>query len=321
MSNTTGAQNTATGVNTLVSNTTGVANTATGLQALDSNTSGSLNTATGFDALDSNTTGRDETATGANALFKNTIGQNNTAVGVNVLFNNTTGSNNIALGTNAGTNLTTGSNNIDIGNAGVAAESKSIRLGTQGTQTTTFIAGISGSPVSGTAVVVSATGKLGIVGSSARFKRNIRDIGSRSSGLLKLRPVTFSYKNDPTDTLQYGLVAEEVARVYPELVSYGADGKVESVNYLTLSAMLLNELKKEYNVNQIQADQLKGQAELIKGLSTQLSEVKTSARQQVVELKAGQERNLAVIQERLSALEQAMHARIGNPDLMATFNN
>jgi len=125
---------------------------------------------------------------------------------------------------------------------GAAAESNAIRIGTQGTQTATFIAGVSGTAA---AVEVSSSGQLGIVMFSARYKRDIRDMGAASTALLKLRPVTFRYRNDPEGIRQYGLVAEEVARVYPGLVSRSADGKVELVNYLTLSAMLLNELQKQ----------------------------------------------------------------------------
>ncbi len=228
-SNTTGDSNTATGLVALYSNTTGSNNTATGLMALYSNTTGSNNTATGFQALLSNTTGSYNTANGDTALAGNTTGGNNTASGYQALFANTTGSNNSSLGYMAGYNLTTGSNNIDIGNVGVAAESNKIRIGTQGTQTATYIAGIYPTVVSGDAVVVSTTGQLGIVMSSARYKRDIHDMDAASSNLMKLRPVTFRYKNDPAGTLQYGLVAEEVAKLYPDLVSYGPDGKIETV--------------------------------------------------------------------------------------------
>src|SRR5208337_1170571 len=127
-----------------------------------------------------------------------------------------------------------------------------------------FIAGISGASVTGAGVEVnSSTGKLGIVMSSARYKRDIRDMGDKSSALLKLRPVSFRYNSDPANTLQYGLVAEEVAKIYPELVVYGPDGKVMTVRYSMLSAMLLNELqkqavevRKQTRENQRQAEQI-----------------------------------------------------------------
>ena len=124
----------------------------------------------------------------------NTTGSGNTAFGDNALTANTTGANNIAIGDGAGQAVTTGSYNIEVGIAGAATDSKAIRIGTQGTQTTAYFAGIYGSTVKGDAVLVTSAGKLGMVMSSARYKRDIRDMGSRSGGLLKLRPVTFRYK-------------------------------------------------------------------------------------------------------------------------------
>jgi hypothetical protein len=174
------------------------------------------------------------------------------------LFDNSTGGNNIGVGFRAGFNLTTGSNNIEIGNSGVAGESGTIRIGTQGIHTRTFVGGIFGSMVTGDAVVVSNTGQLGIVVSSARYKRDIHGMGVKSDGLLKLRPVTFRYKTDPAGTLEYGLVAEEVAKFYPQLVSYGPDGKPMTVRYLTLISMLINELQKQAAQNQRQAARLAG---------------------------------------------------------------
>src|SRR5438132_1413401 len=163
-------QNTVLGDDALLNNT-GVNNTAIGFEALFSNTTGGGNTATGSDALYSNTTGNYNTASGQGSLLSNTTGRNNTADGQNALHNNTTGSFNMALGENAGFNLTTGSNNIEIGNRGVAGEAKTIRIGKQGTQTATFIAGVSGATVpTGVAVIVDSSGHLGTTTSSARFK-------------------------------------------------------------------------------------------------------------------------------------------------------
>ena len=159
--NTTGIYNTANGVTALWFNTTGKENTAIGALALETNDSGNDNTAVGLDALVFNTTGSFNTANGATALLLNTTGNNNTASGNDALHSNTTGSLNIALGDSAGFNLTTGDNNIDIGSKGIADESNTIRIGTEGTQTATYIAGISGVTVSGEPVVVDSSGHLG----------------------------------------------------------------------------------------------------------------------------------------------------------------
>src|SRR5262249_44673192 len=177
-------------------------------------------------------------------------GQKNVALGLKALFNNTSGQSNTAVGYGAGINLTTGSSNIEIGNGGAAADSKIIRIGTQGTQVGTFIAGIRGSAVTGADVVVNGAGKLGVVASSARYKKDIKDMGASTDSLMKLRPVTFKYRNDKQGITQYGLVAEEAEKVYPELVTYDADGKVETVRYSMLTAMLLNELQKQRRENQ-----------------------------------------------------------------------
>jgi hypothetical protein len=254
-------------MNALSSNVAGGASTATGYGALFSSTASS-NTAEGFAALNKNTTGPGNTAIGVNGLFNNTMGGSNTAVGVNAMLSNTTGANNIAVGVGAGQALTIGNNNIEIGNAGVAAETNAIRIGTQGMQTQTYIAGISGAAVTGADVVVASNGRLGVgPPSSARYKHDVRDIGEASTKLMKLRPVTFRYNNDPTNMVQYGLVAEKVARVYPELVVYGPDGNLLTVGYSTLSSMLLNELQKENRRLQKQAQDNECEAEQIRQLT------------------------------------------------------
>jgi len=152
------------------------------------------------------------------------------------------------LGNLAGRNLTTGSNNIDIGNQGVAAEAKTIRIGEQGNQNRTFVAGISGSPIIGTSVVVSGVGRLGTVASSQRFKDDIKPMDKASEAILALKPVTFHYKKevDPDGIPQFGLVAEQVEKVNPDLVARDADGKVYTVRYEAVNAMLLNEFLKEH---------------------------------------------------------------------------
>jgi trimeric autotransporter adhesin len=153
------------------------------------------------------------------------------------------------LGYNAGANLTTGDNNIDIGNDGVAGEANTIRIGTKGTQKATFIAGIRGATVGGGAtVVVNPAGKLGVAPSSARFKEEIKPMDKASEAILGLKPVTFHYKKelDPEAIPQFGLVAEDVAKVNPDLVVRDADGKVYTVRYDAVNAMLLNEFLKAH---------------------------------------------------------------------------
>ena len=220
-------------------------NTGVGVGTLLANTADE-NTATGAGALLSNTTGGTNTANGALALFSNTEGSFNVANGDSALFSNTTGTANIALGYNAGFHLTTGGNNIDIGNNGEAAESDTIRIGTG--QTRTFIAGISGAMVTGTPVVVNASGQLGVAPSSQRFKNEIRPMDNTSEVLFALRPVTFCYKEeiDLEGIPQFGLVAEEVEKVNPDLIVRDKEGKPYSVRYDQVNAMLLNEFLKEH---------------------------------------------------------------------------
>jgi len=246
--NTTGVANTAVGTSALAHNISGDTNTANGQYALYLNTTGNNNTANGTEALESNSSGSGNTATGGLALLFST-GDDNTANGFHALFNNTTGSNNIGLGNNAGANLTTGANNIDIGNAGVASEAGIIRIGTTGTQTATFIAGIRGVPISGgTEVGVNASGQLGVRASSARYKDAIKPMDKASEAILRLKPVTFRYKHelDAKGIPQFGLVAEDVEKVNPELVARDDQGKPFTVRYEAVNAMLLNEFLKEH---------------------------------------------------------------------------
>jgi hypothetical protein len=246
--NTTGTYNTADGHSAMFFNTIGIRNTATGSFALVFNTTGNHNTANGYGAVNFNTTGNYNTAIGYFGLYQNTTGNNNTAGGYNALLNNTTGNENIGLGNFAGSNLTTGNNNIDIGNMGVADESNTIRIGTQGTQTRTFVAGISGAGVMGVAVKVNSAGQLGVGVSSERFKEEIKPMDKASETIFALKPVSFRYKKDIDSerTPQFGLVAEDVAKVNPDLVVRDAEGKVYTVRYEAVNAMLLNEFLKEH---------------------------------------------------------------------------
>jgi uncharacterized coiled-coil protein SlyX len=246
--NTSGGSNTANGATALFSNTSGSANTAVGVNALATNTTGINNTASGVAALTHNN-GNFNTAHGVNALTSNTTGINNTANGYAALASNTTGAGNIAIGKQAGVNLTTGSNNIDIGNVGLAGEANKIRIGKTGTQTATFIAGIRGVTVpSGVGVIIGSNGQLGTVTSSARYKEAIKPMDKASEAILALKPVTFRYKHelDPDGVPQFGLVAEQVEKVNSDLVVRDEDGKVTTVRYEAVNAMLLNEFLKEH---------------------------------------------------------------------------
>jgi hypothetical protein len=241
-------QNTVLGDDALLRNTS-FGNTAIGETVLLNNTSGFFNTATGTTALYLNTTGGYNTAHGFDALRLNTTGFDNTAIGASALYYNSTGNNNIALGPSAGWLLTTGDNNIDIGNAGVAGEAGIIRIGTQGSQTATFIAGIAGVPVGvAHSIGVTTDGQLGVKPSSARYKEAIEPMNKASEALLNLKPVTFRYKKelDPKGVRQFGLVAEAVAKVDPNLVDLDATGKPFTVRYDEVNAMLLNEFLKEH---------------------------------------------------------------------------
>jgi hypothetical protein len=256
LSNTNGSPNTANGAFALFLNTDGTFNTATGDRVLFNNTNGSNNTAHGATALFNNTVGTDNTADGVSALANNVTGNFNTANGANALFNNTSGSNNIAVGFMAGNNLTTGDNNIDIGSESLADESNTIRIGAG--QRGTFIAGIRGATTANAnaiPVLIDSAGQLGTLSSSRRFKKEIEPMDKASEAILALKPVTFHYKHDNTGTPQFGLIAEEVARVKPDLVVRDKNGEIYTVRYDAVNAMLLNEFLKEHKkVEQQQAN-------------------------------------------------------------------
>jgi hypothetical protein len=249
--NTSGGSNTATGVSALAGNTTGNNNTATGVAALVDNSNGNLNTAIGDSALHDNTLGNSNTADGASALFQNVGGSGNTAIGSGALSSIATGDSNVAVGENAGENLSgSDSNNIDIGAnvAGVAGENNTIRIGNSDV-TTTIIRGISGQTIpSGAAVLVAANGQLGTATSSERFKEEIKPMDKASEALFSLKPVTFRYKKelDPVGAQQFGLVAEDVEKISPDLVARDENGVVNTVRYDQVNAMLLNEFLKEH---------------------------------------------------------------------------
>ena len=318
--NTTGTSNAAFGTNALVTNASGSANSAFGAGALHDNSSGQdnsafgngalhANTATGnsafgFEALVANNTGINNAAFGGESLFTNVggngnaafgtfslqhaTGSQNTAVGTSALGSLTSGTANTAIGSSAGLNLTgSESNNIYIANPGSAGESGVIRIGIQGTQTATLIAGISGGTSgSGVGVFVNSAGQLGTTTSSKRFKHDIVDMGAESDLLMKLRPVSFYYKPelDETQTRQYGLVAEEVAKVAPQLVVYDKDGAPQTVRYHFVGAMLLNvaqkqqrQIEEQRTAMQEQAKRLAQQQAQIEDLAARLARIEALA--------------------------------------------
>jgi hypothetical protein len=280
VSNTSGTGNTATGSEALQINTIGQFNTATGAAALFGNVTGGFNTAIGFGALVNNTTASFNTAVGDRALSTNNSSNGNTAVGHAALMNNTAAGN-TALGYNAGNALTTGDNNIDIGAnvVGVAGESNTIRIGNTNINST-FIRGINGTTLpNGVQVFASLDGQLGTTTSSARFKQAIKPMNKCSEVLYGLRPVTFRYKQeiDPAGTSQFGLVAEEVEKVDPELVVRDEHGKPYTVRYDQVNAMLLNEFLKDHRkleqLNKSFNSRIAEQQKQIEALTTGLQKV------------------------------------------------
>ena len=258
--------NTATGAGALLSNTSGFGNTANGSFALASNDTGNRNTAVGREALSSDTTGSSNTAIGWNALLNNATGNNNTAVGREALLS-TTGESNVAIGRGALANSVSGNLNVAVGTdagSSVTTAHEVIAIGHTGADVsdTTWIGNVFGvTTQSGTTapVVVSDTGQLGTVASSERFKKDIASMEKVSEAVLSLRPVTFHYKSDVKETPQFGLVAEEVAKVNPALVLPDKEGKPYTVRYEAVNAMLLNEFLKEHR----KVEQLEKQIEAL----------------------------------------------------------
>jgi hypothetical protein len=272
LSNDTGIKNTANGTFALFNNTSGDSNTATGVGALFNNSAGFSNTAIGYNALLSNTTAGDNTAIGTTALFSNTTGEFNTAVGSQTLRDNVTGGSNTAIGDSAGFNIT-GSGNVCIG-AGVN--------GVAGESNITRIRNVYESVATERAVYVTSDNRIGTLSSSRRYKEQIKPIKRASEAIHELRPVSFRYKKeiDRTRSLSFGLIAEEVARVSPDLVTPDREGKPETVRYEAVNAMLLNEFLKEHRKVQEQANtiaELKNEianlAVTVKGQATQIQKV------------------------------------------------
>jgi len=280
--NTTGTQNVAVGTGAFVHNDSGSGNNAVGAFALSNNTDGFTNNAVGNSALLDNIHGHDNTAigdlalshndstgsglgnhntaVGSGALFTNTDGDSNTAVGFHALLSNTTGSNNIAIGVGALANQTGGDLNTAVGSnagSGVVTAKGVICIGADvggvDVSNTTWIGNVYGvTTQNGTTapVIVSADGQLGTVASSERFKRDVATMDEASEAILSLRPVTFHYKTDTQSAPQFGLIAEEVAKVNPALVLPDKEGKPYTVRYDAVNAMLLNEFLKEHSTVQ-----------------------------------------------------------------------
>ncbi len=306
-----GSYNTACGAQALPGGR-GNANTASGYQALFNSKTGSYNTASGYQALANDTSGDVNTAHGGNALFNNVTGMRNVAVGYSALFNNTEGRSNTAIGAYAGRRIT-GNDNVDVANTGFTGESQTMRLGTQGSEgvissgvTRTFIAGINGVATgrAGTAVMVDSKGQLGTISSSRRYKEDIQPVADAGERLLKLRPVEFRYKQADASgehPIQFGLIAEEVAEVFPELVILNEDGQPETIAYHMLPALLLNELQNEHRLNQQQSERLSLQERQLAAQESQLAEV-SALKQQLAEVKE----LLAALQPRAKELQAAM---------------
>jgi len=205
-----------------------------------------------------------------NALQLNTTGTGNVAMGFNALSKNSVGGGNIAIGAHAG-ELISGDSNIDIGNPGVAGESRVLRIGAPGEQRKAFVAGIWGSPVAhGLEVVVNSNGQLGVEHSSERYKTDISPLQTSPDKLGELQPVSFHYKTDPTGELHYGLIAEDVAKVYPDLVVRDDQGNIEGVRYGELAPILLKEVQEQQQV-------LRTQAALLQELRQQVADLQETA--------------------------------------------
>jgi Chaperone of endosialidase len=305
--NTTGDQNTASGWRALWKNTIGFWNTAEGAAALTLNTTGARNMAIGKSALYKNTTGNQNTASGDGALFNNTVGNFNTAIGATALGENIRGSHNTAIGFQAGLDVSTAANVICIG-ANVAGANVS---------RTTWIANVYGTTTLNATtapVVVSASGQLGTVASSERFKKDIATMQKASESILSLRPVTFHYKTDTTDTPQFGLIAEEVAKVNPALVLPDKEGKPFTVRYDAVNAMLLNEFLKERKKVEDQQDsiaQLKSDATKEAAATVELRSTVAQQQKAMETLTAQLQEQAAQIQRVSAQLATASPARGG----------
>jgi hypothetical protein len=306
-SNTEGTANTATGYQALASNTTGYSNTAVGQQALFSNTTGYENAANGFGALGGNTTGHANTASGWGALAGNTEGGGNTATGYRALQFNLAGINNTAMGNNAleiasgnlntalgagaGQNQTSGSGNVYIG---------AIVSGVAGENDTTYIRNVYDSQASARAVYVNSDNKIGTLSSSRRYKQDIRPMDKASEGIFALKPVTFRYKKeiDRSQALSFGLIAEEVAEISPDLITRDEEGKPQTVRYEAVNGMLLNEFLKEHK-------RVQEQGASITELKNEIQALTATVKQQAAQIQK--------VSARIDATKPLSHFVLNNP--------
>ena len=293
LNNTIANNNTAIGYQALLTNTTGLGNTAIGFRALQSSSDGDANTAIGGNALSNNTTGGGNAAFGGGTLLSNTSGDSNTAIGVGALSFNTTGNENVALGEGAGGNVTTANNVICIGSDG-ANVNNSCFIGN--------IRGVTTAQMDAVAVFVDSDGQLGTVSSSRRYKTDIQTMGKDSQAILALKPVTFHYKSDSTKVAQFGLIAEEVAEINPDLVARDKNGEIYTVRYDAVNAMLLNEFLKEHRKVQEQEATI---AQLRKDLQVNA----TRQQQQIDALSAGLQKVSAQLELHQSPSQTVLNDR------------
>jgi hypothetical protein len=294
----------------LAANTSGCHDVAIGRTAMSANTSGSYDVAVGFDVMGTATSGDNNTAVGAEALEGSVSAAGNTAIGAQALAATTSGAGNIAVGFQAGTGNAGGaSNNIDIGSAGGGADNGTIRIGS-GAQTQAFLAGVRGVATGSNdavAVLVDSNGQLGTMNSSLALKEDVHDMADASRRVLDLHPVSFRFKQPfagGAKPVQYGLIAEEVAAVFPELVAYDRQGKPESVKYHVLPALLLNELQRQARQLRDERDDLARQMAEQRGRS----ERESSRADRVEQLLAAQQAEIAALRGELRALAEQQAA-------------
>jgi len=280
LNNTTGVKNTANGALALFNNLTGNSNTAVGESALFTNSEGFNNTAIGYNALLNNTTAGDNAAIGTTALFNTSTGEFNVAVGSQALYSNVSGDSNTAIGDSAGFNIM-GSGNVCIG-AGIN--------GVAGENNITRIRNVYDSVATERAVYVTSDNRIGTLSSSRRYKDEIRPMGEVSGAIHSLKPVSFRYKKeiDAKRALCFGLIAEEVAKVSPDLVTPDHEGKPQTVRYEAINAMLLNEFLKEHRKVEEQESRIQGHQAIIARQQKQIEALMVGLRKVSAQLATGE---------------------------------